>query len=107
MLKKLLSVLEANTPPSTKIASCKDILTAEKIVVYLKAVAPHDVNGNPRRCFVVWQIDTTGAHKTAVIDDGYAGDRVHETFPNALYLGEIETTGKEYKYLLKFTRKAS
>ena len=102
MLNHLKDILNQNKPFTHRNAEALQALETEKVIVYIKAVAPHDVNGNPRRCFVIWAIDTKGAHKVAVIDDNYSGDRVYQTYPTAVYLGEIDTTPKEYKYLLKF-----
>jgi hypothetical protein len=62
--------------------------------------AGNDVNGNPRRLFVVYDTET-GAIKE-VIDEGYSGKRdLFTRYPKIACGSEIEISPKEYKWLLR------
>ncbi len=72
-------------------------------MIALHLDAGHDNNGNPRRCFVVF--DNKGIIR-AVIDEGYGGDRVVRTWAKSTrntvhFAGKIVTTPAEYRLLLK------
>lgn len=72
----------------------------------VKIVAPNDVNGNPRRC---WIIEITQSRYVKVIDEGYSGsgalkkggftqeetDHILETAP------EIHVSASEYNSWIK------
>jgi len=73
----------------------------------VKIVAPNDVNGNPRRC---WIIEITQSRYVKVIDEGYSGsgaltedggftqeekEQILETAP------EIHVSANEYNFWLK------
>lgn len=62
--------------------------------------AGHDRNGNPRRCFVVF--DGFGSI-VDVIDEGYRGHHaLTKVWPNVFYEGtRIVTTPGEYRALLR------
>lgn len=74
-------------------------------LVYFRLAAKNDVNGNPRRCFVVRDADT--GELVACIDEGYAGDTVRRTYPGAVYLGSYESTPREIRDTLREGREAS
>lgn len=60
--------------------------------------AGHDINGNPRRVWVVLD----GGEVVDAIDEGYLGAAaVLGKYPNAILGPRFETTLKEYKSLLR------
>ena len=67
----------------------------------VKLNAGNDVNGNPQCCYVVETKDS----KTPpiVYDEGYKGSRVvpNHIWENGIFIGEFETTEKEYHSLLR------
>lgn len=64
--------------------------------------APNDVNGNPRRLFMVSEVMENGSDLVAVLDEGYNGnDAFRKYYPEAVMLTSIEISAKEYKRLLK------
>ncbi len=71
-------------------------------MVILHLNAGHNVNGNPRRCYVV--IDKTGCIKR-VIDEGYAGDSAlwaaYPKLKGKTYPVDFDVTPAEYRRLLK------
>ena len=69
------------------------------MILYFSLAANNDTNGNPRRCFVV--IDGAKGAIIAVQDEGYAGDRIRDTWPDARYLGRFDTTPSQRKALLR------
>lgn len=78
-------------------------------VTYVFAKALNDVNGNPRRVFVIQYTNESGQPTTCVADDGYSGENwIHYRRQAGLQttcLCEIQTTPGEYKRLLKrYTR---
>ena len=59
----------------------------------------NDVNGNPRRAFVVY--DVQGRH-IETIDEGFRGTgELDEKYPNHVILMTVEVPVKEYKRFLK------
>ena len=69
-------------------------------MVVIKLNAGNDVNGNPRRVFVV--LDGEGIVKA--IDEGYAGTaNLEKHFPGlkGCNVDTFETTPKEYRTLLR------
>lgn len=61
--------------------------------------AGHDTNGNPRRCYVVF--DDTG-RIVETIDEGYQGNSlVKKRYPGSVNLGTIATTPAQRRELLK------
>lgn len=71
--------------------------------VYTHLAAPHDVYGNPRRLFLVYEILQSNANVVAIIQEGYRGDSVHEYFPGAVKLSCHSVTIKEYKTWVKLS----
>ncbi len=65
----------------------------------IKLTAPNDVNGNPRRVYVVFNEDGTIAH---AVDEGYAGsgalreDANRYGYALSTCILEFETTTSEY-----------
>lgn len=60
--------------------------------------AGHDVNGNPRRVWVILD----GGEVIDAIDEGYYGfAAVTNKYPNAILGPVFETTKEEYKSLLR------
>jgi hypothetical protein len=62
-------------------------------------IAPNDVNGNPRRLYMV-QVETNGV---TIYDEGYLGSGAipEQVRHRVEWLPEIHITAKEYKRLLK------
>ena len=59
----------------------------------------NDVNGNPRRAFVVY--DAQGRH-VETIDEGYDGySKLCEKYPKHRILMRVDASVKEYKRFLK------
>ncbi len=65
-----------------------------KLVQHLRA--PNDVNGNPRRCYVIYSDDATILD---VIDEGYVGRPMWVR--DLAELPEMNITATEYKQWLK------
>lgn len=62
--------------------------------------AGHDINGNPRRVWVV--LDEDGSF-VETIDEEYLGSSaVSKKYPNVILGPTFKTTAKEYRSLLKF-----
>lgn len=79
--------------------------------VYVKLSTKNDTYGNPRRLYVVNEVQTgkpyTGIQRLAIIVENYNGNQeVRERFPDALYIGEYEVTPTQYRNLLR-TKKVS
>ena len=69
-----------------------------EIVFHLRAT--NDVNGNPRRCFLVLDL-STGATLDC-IDEGYSGRAAwQKRYPRAVEADSIEVTPREYRAKLK------
>lgn len=73
-----------------------------KAQTYLKLSAPNDVNGNPRRLYIVHETNAlnpdVGATRKAIIFEGYNGNsEVRSRYPMACPTTEIEINGAEYK----------
>ena len=67
-----------------------------KIAVYIGA--NNDVNGNPRRAFLVMD---KNAMVIDVIDEGYNGtSKLMAKYPNIQVSGRIDVTVEEYEYNL-------
>ena len=70
-----------------------------------KINAGNDVNGNPRRAYIVQEIleNTNYASTIDVIDEGYEGSTaLFNKYPDVRWSGlEVPTTVKAYKTLLK------
>lgn len=66
--------------------------------------ADHDVNGNPRRLYLVTAIDpASGATCSAAVDEGYAGSKVLGSLigiAHPTYLPTLDITVKEYNHVL-------
>lgn len=60
--------------------------------------AGHDVNGNPRR---VWVVLDGGEIVDAIDEEYYGSAAVTNKYPNAILGPRFETTLKEYKSLLR------
>jgi hypothetical protein len=68
--------------------------------VILHLDAGHDRNGNPRRCFAVFNPDTGELIET--LDEGYRGSAVYrDKYPEAKYLGRVPTTAAYRRELLR------
>jgi hypothetical protein len=74
--------------------------------VAIRLDAPRDINGNPRRVYLV--IDplsggsTEGQHIIDTIDEGYEGrSALTSRYPGAKYLFSVKVTTQEYKTWLK------
>ncbi len=71
-------------------------------MIYLHLATKHDVNGNPRRLYVI--LDSDG-DVVDVIDEGYAGNsQVRKKYPDAVVGPRIEVPISEYKDWLKYGR---
>lgn len=71
--------------------------------VYQHLNAGNDVNGNPRRLYVIYDLDNAG-DISAVIDEGYAGrGALHNAGIRAdlIELAELDIPPAEYRRLLK------
>ena len=67
----------------------------------VKLNAGNDRNGNPQRCYVV---DTKDSETPPIVyDEGYKGRKVVPDliWENGIYIGEFQTTKKEYRQLIK------
>lgn len=97
-------VLCGNCPAKYRVESSEIV---ESNVVVFRFDAGNDVNGNPRRVFVVLASESTDAYESgdalAYIDEGYGSDtEVRKRFPN--YVGSYPTyatTVSEYRNLVK------
>lgn len=69
-------------------------------VTALHLAADNDRNGNPRRCFVVFDRD---ANTIAAIDEGYEGTHaLTSCYPNARILPHrVPTTASYYREILR------
>lgn len=71
--------------------------TMKNYVLHL--AAENDINGNPKRVFVVY--DDTG-NIVETINEGYIGASAwYKKYPNAISLGRYPTTKSEVRELLK------
>lgn len=62
--------------------------------------AKNDINGNPRRCFVVQNLSTGLIDN--VINEGFSGRQAwRDKYPTALEGVRFDVTLKEYKTLIK------
>lgn len=62
--------------------------------------APNDVNGNPRRAYLIYKVTHDKYAKLeAVYDEGYAG--MGEKYPDAIFLVTIDVSATEYKAFIK------
>lgn len=69
-----------------------------KVAICLNAT--NDRNGNPRRCYVVF--DTAKQVAIDCIDDNYEGKHaLTSRYPKAVYLGEFATVPSEYRDSLR------
>ena len=69
-------------------------------MMYIHLITKHDVNGNPRRLYLV--LDDLGIPVDA-IDEGYAGSRnVRNKYPNVVDGPRIVVTPTEYRGWLKW-----
>lgn len=74
------------------------------MIVAMKLSAPNDTNGNPRRLYIVNEINDSGyAERLDVIDEGYAGRAaLTNKYPDAVLLQqEITVAAAEYKKWIK------
>lgn len=61
--------------------------------------AGNDTNGNPRRCFLVYNDQGTTVE---CIDEGYRGEAAwRKSYPTAVYLGLLRTTATQIRELHK------
>jgi hypothetical protein len=78
-----------------------------KIQTATYITAKHDINGNPRRAYIINEIDTeskySSYHIIDVIDEGYNGkNAVSVTYPNCLFSGyQIQVSPSEYNQYIK------
>lgn len=68
----------------------------------LHVAAPNDRNGNPRRCFVAWDIWRDARNQThrelvRVHDEGYGGCPAELCGPTVADLGRVEVSASEYR----------
>lgn len=76
------------------------------MITYLRLRAPNDKNGNPRRIFLIYRIESNQADLIATVDEEYRGNgEVLKRWPNAISMGDLSTTISEYCTLLKFPNK--
>ena len=69
------------------------------MISYLRLKAPNDRNGNPQRIFLVYR----DADLIATVDEEYKSDaEVRKRWPGAKSMGDLESSVKQYKELLKF-----
>ncbi len=62
--------------------------------------AGHNINGNPRRCYVIVRGDTGEIVET--IDEGYRDAAAYQgKYPEANYVGRIPTTANYRRELLR------
>lgn len=67
--------------------------------------AGNDTNGNPRRVWVVLQIDGDSQHIIDAVDEGYQGfHRVKEFYQDCIQGPMFRTVPAEYRALLKAYR---
>ena len=75
-------------------------MTTDTITMYAvqHLRAPNDVNGNPRRCYVLYRLDDDGAWLVEVRDEGYAGEpREWMAHP---HLRPIDVSARVYRRFL-------
>ena len=75
---------------------------SNKAKYYQHNKATNDLNGNPRRCYCIYNKDM---ELLSVIDEGYKGITSIDSFTDHTLLIEMPSTNitpKEYKELLKF-----
>ena len=71
-----------------------------KVFIHARHQKEHDVNDNPRRLFLVYEIEgRNGSNLIDVIDEGYRGRSVlYESHPDAVQVGTVMILSpKEYK----------
>jgi hypothetical protein len=73
-----------------------------KINVYVKLSTKSDSSGNPRRLYIVKEIDTEAPHfggtRKAIISENYNGNQeVMERFPGTVEIGSYDVPYAEYK----------
>lgn len=62
--------------------------------VFQHVKAPNDTNGNPRRCFVIYDLDS-GRGITEVIDEGYSGRPIR--LRDMYELANVNVSAREYR----------
>ena len=74
-----------------------------KHILVIKLEATNDINGNPRRIFIIFDEES---NIIETIDEGYSGDReLNKKYPNLPSYCTFKTTIKEYRNLLKWGKK--
>lgn len=81
------------------------------MIMYVKIIAKKDIYGNPRRAFIVYEIEVNSDGKSklvGVIDEGYDGNAVlFEKFPEAIHLCNVSVSVSEYNEWIKRGEKLS
>lgn len=81
----------------------------EGIFTYQLLSTKHDVNGNPRRVYIVSKMETAPHNENcrwsswaAVIDQGYSGTKyIRELFPFAHELPQVNIAPSEYNRIIR------
>lgn len=72
------------------------------MIVAIKVSTKNDVNGNPRRAYIVNKVHGEYAERLAVIDEDYWGmQALRKQYPDAILLQEIEVAPAEYRKWIK------
>ena len=78
-------------------------MTTAKPIAWQHIRAPNDVNGNPRRLFLVHSITPAGGTSFDVYDEGYSGFRaMPDNIRKLPQLCTVDVAVKEYRAFLEW-----